>query len=382
VSAPTRLDPLSWLAGAARDRAAQGLRRHFRVRSAADDVVDLAGNDYLGLSRHPVVVEAAVAAVRTWGAGSTGSRLVTGTTELHADLDTELARYVGTPAALVCATGYAANLAVVTALSGPGSLVVSDAASHASLVDACRLSRARIAVVPHNDPGGVASLLAARTEERALVVTDTLFSVDGGLAPLAELHAACRQHGAVLVADEAHALGVIGDGRGLAAQLGLAGEPDIVLTASLSKSLGAQGGVVLGRCDVIAQLVDTARAVIFDTGLRGGRAGRAPVAGGAPRAGRAGTFAGRRHRPHRGGSRTARCRRAGSRRGSGPGRRGAGGAGRTRGAGGLLPAADRARGRVLPAAVRARDADRDRPCPPAHRLVRRRPLTGTVRGGR
>jgi 8-amino-7-oxononanoate synthase len=273
-----RVDPLAWLADAARSRTAAGLRRRLRPRELGDDVLDLAGNDYLGLSMHPAVIEAGVAALRAWGAGSTGSRLVTGTTSLHAELDAALAGFVGTEAALVCATGYAANLAAVTALSGPGSLIVSDAANHASLVDACRLSRARVAVVPHGDHDAVADALASRAEVRALVVTDTLFSVDGDVCDFAALHAVSRRYGAVLVGDEAHALGVVGTGRGVAATCGLAGEPDVVLTSSLSKSLGSQGGVVLGPAAVTAQLVDVGRTVIFDTGLAPAAVGAALAA--------------------------------------------------------------------------------------------------------
>jgi 8-amino-7-oxononanoate synthase len=213
-------------------------------------------------------VEGAVAATRAWGAGSTGSRLVTGTTALHGELEAELAAFVGAQAALVFSSGYLANLGVVTALSGPGTLVVSDAANHASLVDACRLARARVAVTPRDDPAAVDALLAARTEERALVVTDSVNSVDGAFAPLRELHAVCRARGALLVVDEAHGLGVVGPGgRGLLAEHGLAGADDIVATVTLSKALGSQGGAVVGPAAVIAHLVDTARSFIFDTGL-------------------------------------------------------------------------------------------------------------------
>jgi 8-amino-7-oxononanoate synthase len=259
---------LAWLDAHADRRRAAGLRRELRPRPARDGLLDLAGNDYLGLSTDPRVVEGAVAATRTWGAGSTGSRLVTGTTALHAELEDELAAFLRAPAALVFSSGYLANLGVVTALSGPGTLVVSDAANHASLVDACRLARAHIAVTPRDDPAAVDALLATRTEERALVVTDSVNSVDGAFAPLRELHAVCRARGALLVVDEAHGLGVVGPGgRGLLAEHGLAGADDIVTTVTLSKALGSQGGAVVGSTAVIAHLVDSARSFIFDTGL-------------------------------------------------------------------------------------------------------------------
>ncbi|VFA95155.1 8-amino-7-oxononanoate synthase [Nocardia farcinica] len=271
-------DPLSWLDERADARVSAGLRRELRPRAPRSPSIDLASNDYLGLTRHPEVVEGAVAAVRRWGAGSTGSRLVTGTTTEHEQLEAELADFVGAEAGLVFASGYAANLGAVTALAGRGSLVVSDAGSHASLVDACRLSRARVEIAPHRDVAAVDRVLAARTEERALVLTDSVFSADGDLAPLADLHRVTRANGAVLVVDEAHGLGVRGTGgRGLVHETGLAGEPDLVVTATLSKALAAQGGAVLCSERVRAHLIDTARTFIFDTGL-------APAAVGAARA--------------------------------------------------------------------------------------------------
>jgi 8-amino-7-oxononanoate synthase len=271
-------DPLGWLDERAAERVTAGLRRELRPRAPLSPSIDLASNDYLGLVRHPEVVEGAIDAVRRWGAGSTGSRLVTGTTAEHERLEAELAEFVGAEAGLVFASGYAANLGVVTALAGRGSLVVSDAASHASLVDACRLSRARVGIAAHRDVEAVDRLLAARTEERALVLTDSVFSADGDLAPLAELHRVTRANGAVLIVDEAHGLGVRGaGGRGLVHEAGLAGQPDLVITATLSKAFAAQGGIVLTGERVRAHLIDAARTFIFDTGL-------APAAVGAARA--------------------------------------------------------------------------------------------------
>ena len=179
-----RYRPLAWLESDAAQRRAAGLRRSLRPRAAVATDLDLASNDYLGLSQHPEVIEAGVSALRTWGAGSTGSRLVTGDTDLHEQFERELAEFVGAAAALVFSSGYTANIGAVVALSGPGSLLVSDAYSHASLVDACRLSRARVVVTPHRDVDAVDAALAARAEERAVVVTDSVFSADGALAPL------------------------------------------------------------------------------------------------------------------------------------------------------------------------------------------------------
>ncbi|OZC97421.1 8-amino-7-oxononanoate synthase [Rhodococcus sp. 06-235-1A] len=270
---------LKWLDAAAQDRRNAGLERVVIARTAEDTVLDLASNDYLGLARHPAVIDGACAAVRRWGGGSTGSRLVTGTTTAHERLEENLAEFVGAASGLVFSSGYTANLGVVTALAGRGSLVISDAASHASLIDACRLSRARVAVARHCDPQHVDQLLQERPEQRALVVTDSVFSADGDLAPLAELYSVCRRRNAVLVVDEAHGLGVRGaGGRGAVHEAGLAGAPDLVITATLSKALGSQGGVVLGPTVVRAQLLHAARTFVFDTGLAPASVGAAAAA--------------------------------------------------------------------------------------------------------
>lgn len=277
MKAPIEVSPLAWLEVVERQRREAGLRRSLRPRPAVATELDLASNDYLGLSQHPAVIDGGVAALRMWGAGATGSRLVTGDTELHQQFESELADYVGAATGLLFSSGYAANLGAVVGLSGRGSLLVSDEYSHASLVDACRLSRARVAVTPHRDVGAVEAALQTRDEERAVVITESVFSTDGAPAPLRELHEVCRRHRALLIVDEAHGLGVRGGGRGLLHEAGLAGAPDVVMTTTLSKALGSQGGAVLGPAPVRAHLIDAARTFIFDTGL-------APAAVGAARA--------------------------------------------------------------------------------------------------
>jgi 8-amino-7-oxononanoate synthase len=278
MKAPIEVSPLAWLDAVEQQRRQAGLRRSLRPRPAVATELDLASNDYLGLSQHPDVIEGGVAALRVWGAGATGSRLVTGDTELHQQFEAELADFVGAAAGLLFSSGYTANLGAVVGLSGPGSLLVSDAHSHASLVDACRLSRARVVVTPHLDVGAVDAALASRDEERAVVITDSVFSADGALAPVRELHDVCRRHRALLIVDEAHGLGVRGDGRGLLYELGLAGAGDVVMTTTLSKALGSQGGVVLGPAEVRAHLIDSARPFIFDTGLAPAAVGAALAA--------------------------------------------------------------------------------------------------------
>ncbi|MFE3645753.1 8-amino-7-oxononanoate synthase [Streptomyces sp. NPDC059169] len=271
-------EPFDWIGEHADARRRVGLTRTIQPRPVHPALLDLASNDYLDLARHPGVTEAAAAAARRWGAGATGSRLVSGSLELHSELEAELADFCGFESALVFSSGYAANLAVVTALGDHGSMIVSDSANHASLIDGCRLSRARTAVVPHNNPEVVGKALEDHGG-RAVVITESVFSVDGDAAPLQSLAATCRTRGAALIVDDAHGLGVLGDGgRGALNAAGLSGAKDVVASVTLSKSLGSQGGAVLGPAKVIQHLVNTARSFVFDTGL-------APAAAGAALAG-------------------------------------------------------------------------------------------------
>ena len=268
---------LDRLARDAADRAQRGLTRDLRPFAPAD-VLDLAGNDYLGLRTHPRVIEAAVDATRRHGAGAGASRLVTGTLAIHETLEQRLAAFTGAPSALVFSSGYAANLGAVTALAGADTLIVSDAHAHASLIDGARLSRAAISVARHNDLDHVRTLLAGRTQPRALVVVESLYSVLGDRAPLAELLDLTADTGTVLLVDEAHALGAAGPrGAGLVADVlaGAAFPTHLVLTGTLSKALGSQGGVVLAHSEVRSQLINTARSFIYDTGLAPAAAGAA-----------------------------------------------------------------------------------------------------------
>jgi 8-amino-7-oxononanoate synthase len=257
----------SWLGDKASTLESRGLTRRLRVREPGDPVIDLASNDYLGLAADPRVIAGAVEAAHKWGAGATGSRLVTGTTALHADLEAALATQMRQPAALVFSSGYLANLGVITALGDLDTLLVCDAHVHASLVDACRLSRSRVEQVDHLDRDQVTAALRTRTEKRAIVITESVFSVLGDAAPLADLAEICASEKALLVVDEAHGLGVTGGGAGSVAAAGLAGADHVIVMATLSKALGSQGGAVLGSELVIAHLINRARGFIFDTAL-------------------------------------------------------------------------------------------------------------------
>lgn len=265
-----------WLTARAHERDAAGLTRRLVVSDPTREAIDLAGNDYLGLGHDERVLNAAVAAIEEFGAGSGAPRLVGGTWRVHEELEEALAAHLGTEAALVLSTGYHANLAAVTALADDDTLIVSDAHNHASIVDACRLAHGTVQVVPHGDLEAVADTLRHRTQTRALVVVESVFAMLGDQAPLADLHRLVEEHDALLMVDEAHAIGVIGDrGEGLAGSLGLADSDRVVLTTSLSKSLAAQGGAVLGRRVLREHLVNSARSFIDDTGLAPASAGAA-----------------------------------------------------------------------------------------------------------
>lgn len=222
-------------------------------------------NDYLGLAAHPKIREAASRALADSAYGSGASRHISGTTDLHNRAEAALADFVGMPAAVLFSTGYAANLGAVQALVGPGDVIFSDELNHASLIDGCRLSRARVHVYPHRNLGALEQLLHMhRSSGRAaLVLTDAVFSMDGALAPLVELRALSERFGAGLLVDEAHALGVLGPhGRGLCAALGV--RPD-VLIGTLGKAFGAAGAFAAGPANTAALVKNRARSFVFST---------------------------------------------------------------------------------------------------------------------
>jgi 8-amino-7-oxononanoate synthase len=241
-------------------REKAGLRRAVTPRDPG--AIDLAGNDYLGLARHPAVVTAAARALTEYGLGATGSRVVRGSTAEHEALEEELAEWTGAQAALLYSSGYLANLGAIRALTRRDTLIVVDAHAHASLVDGCRATAAQLLIAPHNDVTFIATCL----RPGALVVVESIYSVDGDAAPLAELHRVCRDARATLLVDDAHGLGVIGpQGAGGLAAAGIAGEPDVVATATLSKALGAAGGLVAGPAELRRHVIDTGRTFIYDT---------------------------------------------------------------------------------------------------------------------
>jgi len=233
-----------------------------KITLNGQSLLNLSSNNYLGLARHPQVLEAVQQVMQHWGAGATSSRLISGTTLIHQDLEMALAAFVNKEAALLFPAGYMANLGVVTSLVGPGDAIVMDRLCHASLVDAARLSGARLFVYAHADAGEAEKALhRAGEHRRRLLITESLFSMNGDFAPLAELAGLCRQYDAISLVDEAHAIGVWGkNGAGVSKDFD-------VIVGTLSKSLGSQGGFIAGSRELIDTVINKGRSFIFTTGL-------------------------------------------------------------------------------------------------------------------
>jgi len=231
-------------------------------------LLNLSSNNYLGLASHPELKAAAAKAALDEGVGTGASRLISGTMRLHGLLEERLARFKGQEAALVFNSGYAANLGLISTLVGRDDAVFSDELNHASIIDGCRLSRADVRIFPHKDMNALEGLLAAAGRyRRKLIVIDTVFSMDGDIAPLPEVAELAERHGCILMVDEAHATGVLGPGgRGAVAHFGLEGRVPIQM-GTLSKSFGSFGAYVCGSRALVDYLVNTSRPFIFTTAL-------------------------------------------------------------------------------------------------------------------
>ncbi len=266
-----------WLQTEYSELETAGLARHLRTVTSAPtgtinldgrDVVNLGSNNYLGLSTHSEVIAAAVEATQVYGTGASGSRLISGNTELYTTLETNLAKIKGAEAALVFSSGYAANLSIIPVLAGEDDLILSDALNHASIIDGCRLSRATKKVYQHCDVEHLKTLLAESSEySRKLIITDGVFSMDGDIAPLQDIYDVALNYNAMLLVDDAHGFGVLGkDGSGTVAHFGLQ-DTDIIQMGTLSKAIGGLGGYVAGSRALIELLINRARGFIFTTGL-------------------------------------------------------------------------------------------------------------------
>jgi 8-amino-7-oxononanoate synthase len=259
-----------------RRRLAAGLQRSLRpvdgpqdarVSVAGRPVLSLCSNNYLGLANHPEVIDAAVTAARQFGVGSGASRLISGSMRVHHELEQRLAAFKGVEACLLFTSGYHANLGVIGSLVGEGDAVFSDALNHASLIDGCRLSRAAVYVYPHRDLAALEQRLRAAPALRRLIVTDSVFSMDGDAAPLGAICDLAERYDAMVMVDEAHATGVLGPrGAGLVEALGLADRITVQM-GTLGKALGGFGAYVAGSSALIDFLVNRARTFIFTTAL-------------------------------------------------------------------------------------------------------------------
>ncbi len=238
-----------------------------RVRSAGRELLNFSSNDYLGLANHAALRAAAKQAIDDYGVGAGASPLVSGFSEAHRDAEERFAAFVGLPRALLFSSGYAANLGILTALAERSTEIFGDKLNHACLNDGALLSRAVFTRFPHGDANVLEARLAASTAQVRIVATDTVFSMDGDLAPVRELLAACERHGAWLVLDDAHGIGVLGEtGRGALEHFGVR-SPRIVYMATLGKALGGYGAFVAGEPEVVDWLVQRARTYIYSTAL-------------------------------------------------------------------------------------------------------------------
>lgn len=276
MSPPTRTNPLSFLTAQMDELKAQGT--YFRLRVLEDEqepvctfdgkkVINLASNNYLGLTTHPKLREAALEATRRYGVGSGAVRTIAGTMKIHMELEEKIARFKNVEACVVFQSGFAANAGTVSAILGKEDFIVTDALNHASIIDGCRLSRAKILVFRHQDVGHAEQQLESVKNEpgKKLLITDGVFSMDGDIGPLPALCDAAEKYGAIMMVDDAHASGVLGrNGRGTIDHFNVHGRVDIQV-GTLSKAIGALGGYVCGSRDFIDFLYHRARPFLFST---------------------------------------------------------------------------------------------------------------------
>ncbi len=240
-----------------------GLRRQLRVHSG--EILNFSTNDYLNLSSHPLVRKRAIEAVELFGAGAGGSRLMAGNLSLHEDLERELALLTGMKTALVYGSGFLTNLGVLTSLAGRNDVIFSDRLNHASLVDGATASRAEVRRYRHGNVEHLSDLLrSSGSVGRKIIVTDSVFSMDGDVAPLRDIHKLSTAEGCLLVVDEAHAIGVFGSGGGICKELGIC--PDVI-TGTLSKALGGYGGFAACSAEMREYFVNRSRSFVYTTAL-------------------------------------------------------------------------------------------------------------------
>jgi len=270
-------DPLSWINNEIRTIEDRHLFRYLteiesgqypEIKIGGKNYILLASNNYLGLSTHPAVIEAASGALHKYGTSSGGSRLVSGSSDLHRELEEKIAAFKNTESAILFSSGYLANIGIISSLVGPGDVIYSDELNHASIIDGCRLSKAETRIYRHLDYDHLAELLnAEKIKGKRLVITDTVFSMDGDLADLKRLAELAENRGCILMVDEAHATGVLGErGSGATEYFGVEAKIPVVM-GTLSKAVGSLGGYIAGSKKLTDFIRNRVRSYIFDTSL-------------------------------------------------------------------------------------------------------------------
>jgi 8-amino-7-oxononanoate synthase len=244
-------------------QSAQGVR----VRIEGRSYLNFSSNDYLGLANHPEMVAAVSEAAAAFGAGSGASRLLAGGTVLHRRLEEKISRFKGCESALLFNSGYCANAGIIPAIAADGDAIFSDELNHASIIDGCRLSRAKTVIYRHRDMDDLERRLRREKAKQRVVVTDSVFSMDGDIAPLREIYHLCLRNHCLLYIDDAHATGVLGKGKGSLAHFGIAPEPWIIQMGTFSKALGSSGAFAAGSAEAIKWITNAARSFMFSTAL-------------------------------------------------------------------------------------------------------------------
>lgn len=238
-----------------------------RILLKGQEYISFSSNDYLGLAGHPYIINTANESMSRYGFGAGASRLLSGGSILHHQLEEKIAQFKNTEAALVFNSGYAANTGIIPALADRDTVLFSDELNHASIIDGCRLSKAETVVYNHKDVMHLEECLKKKAATKKVIVTDTIFSMDGDIAPLREIVRLCRTYNAYLYIDEAHATGVIGKGKGALTHFDIDPEPWIIQMGTFSKALGSFGAFLAGSADIIAWTLNTARSFIYSTAL-------------------------------------------------------------------------------------------------------------------
>lgn len=231
------------------------------------EFINFASNDYLGISNHPFIISNAIKALEKFGTGSGASRLLSGGTNLHKKLEKKINEFKNTPSSLVFNSGYSANTGIIPALADNDFLILSDELNHASIIDGCRLSKAEVKIYKHKNIEHLEELLKSENKKWKIVITDSVFSMDGDIAPLREIYDLCKNYDSLLYIDDAHGTGILGNGKGALSHFNINPESWIIQMGTFSKALGSYGAFLAGSSDIIKFTINTARTFMFSTAL-------------------------------------------------------------------------------------------------------------------